>query len=264
MYWLIALAVIMAGACLYLRCQETKFIYYPDCAPFTTPPGITDLNLTTSDGVAIHGWFVSAPLASPVTVLLLHGNAGNLFNRRQKIELLREAGADVCSIDYRGYGRSAGTPNEAGTYRDARAAYDYLTQPRAVPTDRLVVYGESLGSAVAVELATRVPVGGVILEEAFTSVPEVAQKMFPLLPVQWLVKNRYDTIHKIGNLRAPLLLFHSRHDELFPYTYAERLLAAAPAPKRLVELHGGHNDAFWVSQADYRQALRQFFATVTR
>ena len=261
--FLLSLLLVMA-VCLFLRWREPRLIYYPQRTPFVTPPGITDLNLTASDGVPIHGWFVPTLLAPAPTVLLFHGNAGNLSHRLQKIALLRAAGAAVCIIDYRGYGRSSGSPSEAGTYRDARAAYDYLTTTRELAPRNIVLYGESLGSAVAVELATQVPVGGVVIEEAFTSIPEVGQKMFPLLPIGWLVRNRYDTIHKMGRLQSPLLIFHSRQDELFPYEYAERLLAAAPEPKRLVELQGGHNDAFWQSQVVYRSALQQFFAGLER
>ena len=261
--FLLSLLLVMA-VCLFLRWREPRLIYYPQRTPFVTPPGITDLNLTASDGVPIHGWFVPTLLAPAPTVLLFHGNAGNFSHRLQKIALLRAAGAAVCIIDYRGYGRSSGSPSEAGTYRDARAAYDYLTTTRELAPRNIVLYGESLGSAVAVELATQVPVGGVVIEEAFTSIPEVGQKMFPLLPIGWLVRNRYDTIHKMGRLQSPLLIFHSRQDELFPYEYAERLLAAAPEPKRLVELQGGHNDAFWQSQVVYRSALQQFFAGLER
>ena len=253
-----AVVIAVAAFGLFLVWREPKLIYYPDQQPFSTPAGITDLTLATSDGMQIHGWFVPAAGAR-VTVLLLHGNAGNISHRLEKIGLLHEAGAEVCIIDYRGYGRSTGAPSENGTYRDAQAAYDYLTTIMHRAPRSIIVYGESLGSAVAVELATRVPVGGVVLEEAFTSVPEVGQKLFPLLPMRWLVRNRYDTIHKMDRLGAPLLIFHSRQDELFPYQYAERLLAAAQGPKQLVELHGGHNDAFWQSRVLYRQALVQFF-----
>ena len=259
MILLVVVGLVLTGFCLYRMWREPKLIYYPDRTPFVTPAGVTDLNLTASDGVPIHGWYIPTPGAR-VTVLLLHGNAGNVSHRLAKIVILRAAGAEVAIIDYRGYGRSGGSPNEAGTYRDARAAYDYLTTTLNREPRNIVVYGESLGTAVAVELATRVPVGGVVLEEAFTSVPEAWRKFAPMLPVAWLIRNRYDSIHKMGRLSAPLLIFHSRHDELFPYQYAERLLAAAPGPKRLVELHGGHNDAFWQSQELYRQTLRQFFA----
>ena len=258
-----AVVIALAVFFVFLIWREPKLIYYPDRTPFATPAGVTDLSLTASDGVQIHGWFIPTPGAR-VTVLLLHGNAGNISHRLEKISILREAGAAVGIIDYRGYGRSAGTPTEAGTYQDARAAYDYLTNTLHLAPPNIVVYGESLGSAVAVELATRVPVGGVIIEEAFTSMPDVAQKLFPMLPVRWAVRNRYDTIHKMDRLRTPLLIFHSRQDEFFPFQSAERLLAAAPEPKRLVELHGGHNDAFWQSQAVYRQALQQFFSELAR
>jgi len=262
--FLSVIILALLGYAAYLMIwREPKLFYHPDRAPFSTPTGVTDLNLTASDGVPIHGWFVPAP-AAKVTVLFLHGNAGNLGNRQTKIAILRDSGAEVCAIDYRGYGRSGGTPSEAGTYRDARAAYDYLTQTMHRSPRNIVVYGESLGTAVTVELATHVPVGGVVLEEAFTSVRDAWQKLLPSSPVRWLVRNRYDTIHKINRLSAPLLIFHTRHDEFFPMENAERLLAAAPEPKQLVELQGGHNDAFWTSRVIYRQALWQFFNQLPR
>lgn len=231
-------------------------LYYPGRQPFPTPPGITDLNLTASDGVRIHGWMI--PASGPLTALFLHGNAGNISHRSEKIDILRSLGVNVCIIDYRGFGRSEGAPNEQGTYRDALAAYDHLTKALNREPKTIVVYGESLGSAVAVELATRVPVGGVILEEAFTSVGDVGQKLFPFLPVRWIVRNKYDTLSKMSRLKAPLLIFHSRDDEMFEYGHAERLLAAAPEPKRLIELRGGHNDAFMTSVETYRAGLREF------
>jgi fermentation-respiration switch protein FrsA (DUF1100 family) len=169
----------------------------------------------------------------------------------------------VLIIDYRGYGRSEGKPNEDGTYRDARAAYEYLTQTRNREPRTLVVYGESLGSAVAADLASKVEVGGLVLEEAFTSVADVGQRMFSFLPVRWLVRNKYDTLGKMPRIRAPLLILHSRDDEFFDMRHAQRLLAAANEPKQLVELHGSHNDAFLVSAPIYRASLHKFFATLS-
>lgn len=260
MNFLIALLIVVVLACLFLAWREPKLVYYPDRTPFITPPGVTDLQLTASDGVKIHGWYVPGPANATLTVLLLHGNAGTLADRSEKIDILRQLGANVCIIDYRGYGRSAGEPNELGTYRDAQAAYDYLTKTANREPRTIIIYGESLGTGVSVELATRVPVGGVILEAAFTSIGDVAQKMFPFLPVRYLVRNKYDSIHKIAGIRAPLLLLHSREDEVFAYRHAQRLFAAAREPKRLVELHGSHNDAFVQSLDVYRAALRDFFA----
>ena len=267
---------------LWLRWREPGMIYYPMRAIDETPAQrgwkFDDVWLTASDGFRINGWWLPATVVAPVpgappdaagtaatttarlTVLFFHGNAGNISHRFEKLAILRELGANVLIIDYRGYGRSEGKPDESGTYRDAQAAYEYLTKERKVDPRAIVVYGESLGSAVAVNLASSTPVGGVVIEEAFTSIGDVGQRMFPFLPVRWLVRNKYDTLSKIGRLNAPLLILHSRDDEYFSMRHAERLLASAREPKQLVELRGGHNDAFLVSQQIYREVLKQFFA----
>ena len=271
---MVGLWLLLAG---WLRWSESRMIYYPTRGIETTPSqrGVPyeEVNLRASDGVRINGWFVpalhasqaapSAPgAAAPVTILFFHGNAGNISHRFEKMAVFRDLGADLFLIDYRGYGRSEGRPDEPGTYRDARAAYEYLTRQRGIAPRNIVVYGESLGSAIAVDLASHLLVGGVVIEEAFTSIADVGQKMFPFLPVRLLVRNRYDTLRKIGRIGAPLLILHSRDDEYFPMRHAERLLAAAAAPKRLVELRGSHNDAFLASAASYRAAVREFLESV--
>ncbi len=197
-----------------------------------------------------------------VTLLLLHGNAGNISHRFEKLAVLRALGADVLIVDYRGYGRSSGQPSETGTYRDADAAYDYLVQVRRIDPRRLVVYGESLGAAVAVDLASRHPVGGLVMESAFSSAVEVGQEMFPFLPARLLVRNRYESVNKIGRVGVPVLILHSRDDELFKWHHPQQLYEAAHEPKRLVELRGGHNDAFLVSGQVYAAALSAFFEQV--
>ena len=268
---------------LFLRWREPRMLYFPDSSIEQTPDRLglkyDDVTLTASDGVKINGWFVHAPVGvaagtaattnSPrSTILFLHGNAGNISHRMDKLQIFADLGVDTFIIDYRGYGRSEGHPGEAGTYRDAEAAYEYVTggapSGRALPPQSIVVYGESLGSAVAVDLATEHPVGGVVIEEAFTSVGDVGQKMFPFLPVRWLVQNKYDTLSKIGRVNAPLLIFHSRNDEFFDMRHAQRLLAAAKEPKQLVELAGSHNDAFMVSGETYREHLRDFLARISK
>jgi fermentation-respiration switch protein FrsA (DUF1100 family) len=260
---LLSLIVVFA---LWLRWNEPNMIYYPDRHIDQTPDQVgfkyEDVTLTTSDGVRINGWFLPAHDGATLTVLLFHGNAGNMSHRFEKLAVLRELGVDTFIIDYRGYGRSEGKPDEQGTYRDAQAAYDHLIQQRKLSPRSIVVYGESLGSAVAADLATKVNVGGLILEEAFTSVGDVGQKMFPFLPVRRLVWNKYDTLSKMPRVKVPLLIFHSRDDELFSLRHAQRLLAAANDPKQLVELRGNHNDAFLVSASIYHDALQKFFATV--
>jgi fermentation-respiration switch protein FrsA (DUF1100 family) len=266
---LLSLIVLFA---LWLRWNEPNMIFYPDRHIDQTPDQVgfkyEDVTLTTSDGIRINGWFLPSPgqvnahPGAKLTVLLFHGNAGNMSHRFEKLAVLRELGVDTFLIDYRGYGRSEGKPDEQGTYRDAQAAYDHLIQQRKLSPRSIVVYGESLGSAVAADLATKVNHGGLILEEAFTSVGDVGQKMFPFLPVRWLVWNKYDTLSKMSRVKVPLLIFHSRDDEIFNLRHAQRLLAAANEPKLLVELRGDHNDAFLVSAAIYHDALQKFFATV--
>jgi hypothetical protein len=263
--------------CVFLRWREPSMIYLPDRRLDATPDaaGLSyeDVFLTTTDGVRIHGWFLPAPHAlppSPFTLLFFHGNAGNISHRLDKLVVFHKLGANALIIDYRGYGRSEGKPSEEGTYHDAQAAYEYLTRPRPLLVRRsrgeggnrepktIVVYGESLGSAIAVDLASKHPVGGIVLEEPFISIADVGQKMFPFLPIRLLARTKYDSLSKIDQINAPLLIFHSRDDEVFPFRHAERLFAAAREPKRLVELHGSHNDAFSVSADMYRDELRQF------
>ncbi len=272
--WLITLLALYGFVLLFVIWREKSFIYYPSREIGPMPERVQDVWLKTTDGVQVNGWFVSAETNTTVTVLFCHGNAGNISHRLEKLSILRELGVNVFIFDYRGYGRSEGSPGERGTYLDAQAAYEYLVgtdrravRPeggapggRALPAQEIVVYGESLGAAVAVELATHNHVVGVIIEEPFTSAVDVGQKMFPYLPVRLIARNRYDTHSKIGRINAPLLILHSRDDEFFPIQHAERLLAAAGEPKWLVELRGGHNDAFLVSAETYRAALKEFLA----
>jgi pimeloyl-ACP methyl ester carboxylesterase len=243
-------------------------IYLParelDRTPSDLGLAYEDLTLTAIDGARLHAWFLPGRAAAPVTVLFLHGNAGNISHRFDKLAVLRALGADVLIVDYRGYGRSTGRPDEGGTYRDADAAYEHLTGKRALDPHRLVLYGESLGAAVAVDLAARRPVGGLIMESAFSSAVEVGRELFPFLPASLLVRNRYDNVAKIGRVRAPVLLLHSRDDEFFGWHHPQRLYEAAHTPKQLIELRGGHNDAFLVSGAAFAEALKVFLADVAR
>jgi len=267
---LLAAFAILVLFGLWLRWIEPRMLYYPvrhlEDTPLRLGWRFEEVFLTAADGVRIHGWFLPskgdpAGARAPLTVLFLHGNAGNISNRFEKLAVLRDLGPAVLIVDYRGYGRSEAKPDEAGTYRDARAAYDYLVGRRGLDPRQIVLYGESLGAAVAIELAARLPVAGVVIEEAFTSVPDVAQAMFPFLPARWLVRNRYDSLAKIGRIEAPILVLHSRDDEYFPLRHAQRLAKAARHAE-VVELRGGHNEAFLVSGRAYRDSLERFFLEV--
>jgi pimeloyl-ACP methyl ester carboxylesterase len=262
LHFLLLLLIGLLLLAIIIRWQEPSMIYYPmrevDLTPDQTGLKFEDVWLTTSDHLKIHGWYLPSIVTNSPAVLFLHGNAGNVSHRLEKLSVFHSLGVATLIIDYRGYGRSdACQPDEQGTYRDAQAAYDWLTKHH----NQIILYGESLGTAIAIDLACKAQVGGVIIEEPFTSIAEVGQKMFPFLPVRLIAKTKYDTLGKMPNLRAPLLILHSHDDELFPLNHAERLLAAAPAPKRLVELRGSHNDAFAVSADIYRHALAEFLAT---
>jgi uncharacterized protein len=270
---LLLLAIGFVAIVLWLRWNEPRMLYYPVREIESTPARLglkyEDLTLTTSDDIRINGWYLPASessitdFATPTTVLFFHGNAGNMADRFEKLDVLHSLGADVMIIDYRGYGRSEGKPNEEGTYRDAQAAYVYLTKTLNREPKTVVAYGESLGSAVAADLASKVEVGGLVLEEAFTSIPDVGQRMFPFLPVRWLVRNKYDTLSKMPRIHVPLLILHSRDDEFFDLRHAQRILAAANEPKQLIELRGSHNDAFLISAGAYRNGLKEFLARVS-
>ena len=261
--WLVLLALLW----LFLRWFEWRSVYIPYREVENTPADFRvrfeDVTLTTADGVKINGWYVPQSGAK-LTVLFCHGNGGNISHRIEKLLILRDLGVNVFMFDYRGYGRSEGRPSEQGTYNDARAAYDWLCREKSVAPDRLVVEGESLGCAVAVELARQRPVGGLVLESAFASIPEMARAVYPWLPLHWLCRIRYDSISKIGSIKAPLLSLHSREDEIVPFRQAERLFAAAPGPKKLVELQGDHNGGFATSEKVYRAALGEFFKSLGR
>jgi fermentation-respiration switch protein FrsA (DUF1100 family) len=260
-HFILLLLFVLALFALLLRWREPSMIYYPMREMNGTPDQaglkFEDVWLTASDGVKIHGWYLPTGTSNAPAILFLHGNAGNISHRLDKLAIFHNLGVATFIIDYRGYGRSEGKPDELGTYRDAQAAYGWLAKQH----NQIILYGESLGSAVAVDLAVKTSVAGLVIEEPFTSIADVGQKMFPFLPVRLLAKNKYDSLSKMPRLHSPLLILHSREDEMFPMSYAERLLAAAPEPKRLVELRGSHNDAFLVSAATYRQALAEFLAS---
>lgn len=190
-------------------------------------------------------------------VLVCHGNAGNISGRLDLASLLLEAGAGVMLFDYRGYGCSEGRPGEENTYRDAQAVYHWLTA-KGVPGRRIIAYGESLGGGVAAELALREQAGGLILQSSFTSIPDVGAELFPWLPVRLVSTIKYNTRAKLPRLRLPVLILHSREDELVAFHHAEENFAVANEPKYRRELRGGHNDALWANRPLMLAAIREF------
>lgn len=253
--------IIYAGLCLGLFLFQTSLVYFPSKSLLATPQtaGLKyeDVWLTAEDGVRVHGWYVSHPRPRG-TLLFFHGNAGNIGDRIESLAIFHQLGLDSFIIDYHGYGRSGGSVGEQETYLDARAAWDYLIRERQIPAAKIVLFGRSLGGGVAAWLATRVTPAGLIMESSFTSVPALASKYYPVFPVRWLARIRYDSKTVLAGVRSPVLIVHSVDDEIVPFAHARALFEAAPAPKSLLELEGGHNDGFLRAGAHYVHGLAAF------
>jgi hypothetical protein len=217
--------------------------------------GVEDSWITTRDGVKLHGWFASPPDAKLAT-LFLHGNAGNVTHRVQAILAIREAGSAVLVLDYRGFGKSEGSPSESGVTLDAEAGLAWLRQ-RGFPPERVVLHGESLGSAVAVELATRTRCAGLVLEAPFTSASAVAGAVVPLLG-RTLISG-FDSLSRIRRVNAALLIIHGTRDEIIPFEMGQQLFAAANEPKHFYPVEGaGHNDITETAGTAYAARLGIF------
>lgn len=262
------LVVLLAAAGIYawLRWFERRNVYQPsrELEATGTETGFPkeDVWITTSDGVRLHAWYYPGkPAANGIVFLLCHGNGGNISHRLDQYDILLRLNAAVLAFDYRGYGQSEGSPSEDGTYRDAEAAFDWLTNHGYAP-DRIIVLGESLGGGVAAELALRRPVGALVLQSTFTSVPDLGAELFPWLPVRTLGTIRYDTLSKLDRIRVPVLVLHSREDRIIPFAHGERLAAAAQEPKWLRELGGDHNDTLLVDRDAFSRAIEEFVESI--
>ncbi|HXY40878.1 MAG TPA: alpha/beta hydrolase [Vicinamibacteria bacterium] len=261
------LALLAAVAALMLL-FERRLIYFPQRGLDVTPQALglvsEELPLRAEDGVRLHGWFLPVK-GSRLTLLVCHGNGGNVSHRLDRaLAAQAQLRTDVLLFDYRGYGRSEGSPDEEGTYRDARAAWRWLIE-KGQPPGRIVIFGESLGSAVALQLA--LDTGGaraLVLESPFASIPEMARAVYPFLPVWPLVRTRYDNLAKVGRLRLPLLVMHGERDDVVPFAQGRRLFEAAPEPKRFYAIPGAsHNDTYLVGGDAYWRALRDFLDSPT-
>ena len=249
---------------LFLGLFQSRFVFIPFSRIESTPDqwGLPyeDINFTTSDGVSLSGWFIPAP-GSDKTLLFCHGNAGNISYRRLSIEIFHRLGLNVFIFDYRGYGQSHGKPTEKGTYLDAQAAWDLLVNQRKIAPHRIIVFGRSLGAAVAANLAQRHPPAILILESAFTSAPDAAAELYPFLPVRLLARFKYPTRDLVEQINVPVLIIHSKNDRTIPFKHGRSLFDAANEPKSFIELQGSHNDGFYLSQDLYTQNLKSFIQT---
>lgn len=264
MKFILSLIIILLLLAFFIRLIENRLVYFPSKYPHGNwHPELwglraEDCYFKTSDGLRLHGWFVSNANASS-TLLWCHGNAGNISDRLDNLARLAELPISVFIFDYRGYGRSEGQPDERGVYLDAVAAYDYLISRQDVEPDNIILFGRSLGGAVAVDLATQRPAAGLILESTFTSAKDMAKSSFGFLPVHLLIKTKFDSAEKIGQLRLPVLFFHGTEDRTVPIRLGKQLFAAAKEPKEFYEIQGAdHNNTFVVGGQPYFDKLAEF------
>ncbi|HET7291119.1 MAG TPA: alpha/beta hydrolase [Vicinamibacteria bacterium] len=264
--WLLAFALALLGLTVLMLAFERSLIYFPDRALPFSPRGLglrfEEARLRAEDGVSLDAWHLPFEGAR-FTFLVCNGNAGNMAYRLDRARLIQSRiGASVLLFDYRGYGRSEGRPDEAGTYKDARAAYAFLVERKGLLPEAVILFGESLGAAVATQLALERPAAALILESPFTSIPDMARAAYPFLPpVGPLIRTRYETLAKVPLLRLPVLVLHGDRDEIVPFAQGRRVFEAAPEPKSFFAIpDAGHNDTYLAGGDAYWSALDVFLS----
>lgn len=271
MLWnvVISLAIGYAVILALVYAFQLRLVYYPgtgreiEATPQAYGLNFESVAIHTEDGETLHGWWLPGSSHSPDqrTVLFFHGNAGNISHRIDYLLMFERMGCGTLIIDYRGYGRSTGSPSEEGTYRDAVAAWQWLTGMRGIKAGDIIFVGESLGGAVATWLAVRHPPRALVLLSTFTSVPDLGAQVYPFIPVRLLARVKYDNLARIGQITAPVLIAHSREDDIIPYAHGRLLFDAAREPKEFLEMRGGHNSGFIFVREEWMSKLATFLDT---
>ena len=268
----IILCVAYVAAIIGIRLYEPRLLYQPGARAVDPPDASLVLHeravsFKAADSTTLSAWIIPAARATPDApwVLISHGNYGNIGygGRPQFYAWFRDLGVNLFAYDYRGFGASEGSPSEAGVYADAAAAYRYLTDSLHVPPSRIVLFGHSLGTGVTIELARHASAAGLIVEDAYTSVADRGQEVFPVLPIRLIARSRFASIDKVGALRLRKLFLHARNDRTIPIEHGRKLFAAAAEPKEFVELNAGHADAYTADRVRYYGAIDAFIRRVT-
>lgn len=261
---LLLLLAVYASLVLVLYLFQTRLVFLPHIGGrelVASPAGVgldyQELWLHTRDGERLHAWWVPHPEARAV-LHFSHGNAGNISHRLDNLRLFHDLGLSVLIYDYRGYGLSSGRPSEAGLHLDAEAGWLWLVEEQGVAPERIVLFGRSLGGAVAAELAARRQPGALMIESTFTSLPDIAAEIYWWLPVRWLTRLQLDARAALARSQQPTLVVHSRDDEIVPFSHGQALFDSAPQPRSFLELRGSHNTGFVVSEQAYRTGLADF------
>jgi hypothetical protein len=255
------LLIILSLAIFYFRYIERRSLFYPtrEIEYFPKDFGLDYENIffKTPDNLELNGWFVPAK-DSRFTILFCHGNAGNISHRLEKLKFFHDLGCNTFIFDYRGYGRSKGRPSEKGFYRDVKSAYDYLLSRKVLP-NQIIGYGESIGAAVIIDLASKNKLGGLIVDSSITNAKDMVRVIYPFLPY-WIFSSRWDSLSKIRSITIPKLIIHSINDEIVPFKLGKKLFDAAVSPKEFLEIHGGHNSCFFESENILKEKVASFLS----
>jgi uncharacterized protein len=247
--------------CLFLFFFQSNFIYFPAGRLVSTPQNIgldyDPVKFGAADGVELSGWFV--PGSSSVALLFCHGNAGNISHRLESLQVFNGLGLNTLIFDYRGYGESKGRTTESGTYLDAEAAWNQLVE-LGYPADKIVIFGRSLGGAVAAHIAMQKQPAALILESTFTSIPDLGARLYPIFPVRLLSRFKYNTVDFVRRVQSPVLVIHSSQDDIVPYDLGRMVYQAAGEPKEFLQIEGDHNSGFVASGEKYLNGLRSFIS----
>lgn len=274
----VLISVAIAYACVLglVFVFQSRLVYYPQIGrevavtPQAYGLAFDPVEIATEDGEKLHAWWVPAAAARG-TVLIFHGNAGNISHRLDYLLMFSRLRYSTLIVDYRGYGKSTGSPSEEGTYRDALAAWRHVTEGRGVRPADIVIFGESLGGAVASWLAARfsiLPLGersgarapprALVLTSTFTSATDLGAQVYWFLPVRLISRFGYDNLANLKAIRSPVLIAHSRDDDIVPFAHGQKLFAAAGEPKQFLEMRGGHNEGFIFMREEWVRALAGF------
>ncbi|MFM7600443.1 MAG: alpha/beta hydrolase [Pseudanabaena sp.] len=270
------LAFAYIGLAIVLYIGQSSLVFMPSKDVIETPAilGIKfeNIQITTKDNVNLDTWLVPAKdndLVGKGVILFCHGNGGNISHRISYLPIFRDLGLGTFLFDYRGYGKSGGTPSEEGTYADVEAAWQYLTQERQIPPQKIIIYGESLGGAIASYLAQKISqqngnnnAGGLVLASTFTSISDRAAELYPFMPIRLLSRFSYNSIERLPSIKIPVLVIHSIDDEIIPFHHGDRNFQVANPTKKLVKLRGDHNGGFLDSLETYRNGLNEFMQRI--
>ncbi len=267
---LLMLALVYGALLLLLYLFQPRLLFLPGVPGrdlVATPEHIgleyRDIQFETADGETLHGWWL--PHADPrATLLFHHGNAGNVSHRLDSLQIFHDLGLEVLIFDYRGYGQSSGSPSEEGVYEDAHSAWRWLVDEQGVDPGSIVLFGRSMGGAVAANLAERIDAAGLIVESTFTSVPDIGAELYWWLPVRLLARLEFNAADHVAAADMPVLVVHSPDDEIIPFSHGQRLYEAAGERGTLLEIQGDHNTGFLASGPLYRDGLDEFLSGLVR